>query len=138
MNFNKSTEYAFRILGFLALDERKIYSTDEIYNKVKIPYRYLRKQLTNLTKKGLINSVQGKHGGYRLTKKKSEISLYDIVVCMEDGVLSTECFFGYTDCHLIEKCAMHDKWEEISSSLNNLLKTMNLADITRKEYPAFF
>ncbi len=138
MNFNKSTEYAFRILGFLSLDEGKIYSTDEIYDRLKIPYRYLRKQLTELTKKGLIYSVQGKHGGYRLKKKKSDVSLYDIVICMEDGVLNNKCFFGYADCSLIEKCAMHDKWEEISSMLNNLLKTMNLADITGKGYPAFF
>ena len=66
MNFNKTTEYAFRILSFMAEDESRIYSVDEIFKNLKIPYRYLRKLMTNLSKSELILSVQGKSGGFRI------------------------------------------------------------------------
>lgn len=130
MNFSKTTEYAFRILSYMAVNEKQICTTNEIYEALDLPYRYLRKQMTLLTKKGLIRSVRGKKGGYVLSRNKNEMSLLDIVNMMEDEVLGTECFFGYKQCNLKEKCLMHDKWEEIRRNVKSMLSHVNLGDIS--------
>ena len=79
MNFNKTTEYAFRILSFMAQDESRLYNVDEVFVKLRIPYRYLRKLMTNLTRSGFIESIQGKNGGYKISKKTEDIKLLDIL-----------------------------------------------------------
>ena len=55
MNINKTAEYALRIFGYMALDDNKLYSANDIYENLKIPFRYLRKLLTTLSKSDLIS-----------------------------------------------------------------------------------
>ena len=129
MNFSKTTEYALRILSFMAMDEEKLYKANDIYKSLHIPFRYLRKQLTLLTKSGLLNSIQGKYGGYKISRKLSEISLLDIVNATVDKSKQNDCFFGFEGCAIVEKCAMHDKWTVIQKNINNVLKSTNLAEL---------
>jgi len=129
MNFSKTTEYALNILSYMAVDESKLYSAEDIFKELKIPYRYLRKQLTILSKSDLISSIQGKHGGYKISKNLEEISLLDIINATGDKLLSNHCFFGFTECAFQEKCAFHDKWEKVRSEINTVLSSTNLAEL---------
>ena len=129
MNFSKTTEYALNILSYMAVDESKLYSAEEIFKELKIPYRYLRKQLTILSKSDLITSIQGKYGGYRISKKLEDISLLDIINASGDKQLSNHCFFGFTTCAFREKCAFHDKWEKVRNEMHLVLSTTNLAEL---------
>jgi len=83
MNFSKTTEYAFRILSFMAQDERRLYNVDEIFGKLQIPYRYLRKMMTNLTRSGFIVSIQGKSGGYKISRITEDIKLLEILIAVD-------------------------------------------------------
>jgi Rrf2 family protein len=129
MNFNKTTEYAFRILSFMAEDESRIYSVDEIFEKLKIPYRYLRKLMTNLSKSEFMISVQGKNGGYQISKKLGDIKLLDIINVVDPDYLTGKCFFGFDDCALQSACAMHDQWTEVRTNISTILANTSLADI---------
>lgn len=129
MNFNKTTEYALRILSFMAQDESRLYRVDDIYKELKIPYRYLRRLMTNLTRSNLIISEQGKYGGYRFAKPIASISLMDIVSAAGEDRLADECFFGIGGCIQVNKCVMHDKWTLIREKMREVLNTTNLADL---------
>ncbi len=129
MIFKKTTEYAFRIIGFLARDKEKLYTTSDIYLALHIPFRYLRKQMTILTKTGLVDSVQGKHGGYKLAKKSKDITLWDIVDALGDRVTETNCFFGYDKCALHEHCLMHSKWANVKKMIEEVLKSTTLDEL---------
>ncbi len=137
MNFNKTTEYVLRILSFMAMDENRLYRADDIFENLKIPFRYLRKQLTILSKRGLLVSVQGKRGGYKISKNLRNISLFDILQTSGDNLTSNECFFGFKNCTFEQKCAMHDKWNIIHNSLNQVLKSTSLAEITETGIHSF-
>jgi Rrf2 family protein len=137
MNFNKTTEYALRILSYMAADEAKLYSADEIFQNLKIPYRYLRKQLTILSKSGLMISVQGIRGGYRLAKPNKDISLLDIVTACGEDFISDMCFFGIRECSFGQKCAMHDKWAVVKDSIRKVLGATTLADLKIAGPPNF-
>ena len=129
MNFSKTTEYALRIMSFMAMDEKKLYSANYIYDNLQIPFRYLRKLLTSLSKSELINSVQGKNGGYRISKSLREISLFDIIKATGDDLINNECFFGFENCALENKCAIHDKWTAGRENINHVLTTTTLDEI---------
>jgi Rrf2 family protein len=129
MDFNKTTQYALRILSFMAEDETKMYSTNEIFESLKIPYRYLRKQMTILSKTGLIISIQGKYGGFKLNRNIKDISLFEIVKATEETRFDNICFFGHDKCSLKKKCAVHYKWLQVREHIINVLKTTSLLDI---------
>jgi Rrf2 family transcriptional regulator, iron-sulfur cluster assembly transcription factor len=128
MNFNKTTEYSLRILSFMALDEKRLYSADYLFENIDIPFRYLRKLMTLLSKGDLIESVQGKGGGYRFSKNLDNISLLDIVQSVGDDIPVERCFFGFENCALRTPCAMHNKWIAIRENIRIVLKTTTLAD----------
>jgi len=129
MNFSKTTEYAFRILSFMAQDERRLYNVDEIFGKLQIPYRYLRKMMTNLTRSGFIVSIQGKSGGYKISRKTEDIKLLEILIAVDPDYLSGKCFFGFDNCALQTPCIMHDQWNEIRVNITAILAGTSLAEI---------
>ncbi len=129
MKFSKTTEYAFSILSYLATDTSKLYKADNIFKDLNIPYRYLRKQLTILTKSGLIKSTQGKFGGFSISKNPEIISLLDIVLAIDDKQISNSCFFGNNECTMREKCSFHDKWENVRLEVRKVLSTTTIADL---------
>lgn len=132
MNFNKTTQYSLRILSFMANEESKLYSTKDIFEALKIPFRYLRKQMTILSKTGLIESIQGKYGGYKIAKKIKNISLLDIVNATEDTKLNQICFFGNKKCVEKKACAIHDKWAKVREHISEVLSSTSLLDIKNK------
>jgi Rrf2 family protein len=129
MNFSKTTEYALRVLSYMVMDQDKLYSANEIFEALQIPYRYLRKQLTNLSKSDFIESVQGVNGGYRLKKSPDKISLLDIVNACGENISEIRCFFGFESCTLSEQCVMHDKWVSVNSHILQTLSSTTLANI---------
>lgn len=132
MNFSKTTEYTLQILNFMANGGKEIYSANEINSGLKIPYRYLRKQLTILSAQGILNSIQGKMGGYSIHGNIEEITLFDIIKTTQGNEGEMDCFFGNKECPMDNKCVMHDKWVDAKSSITAVLKTTTLKDIIKK------
>jgi Rrf2 family protein len=138
MRFNKTTRYAFRIFAFMSMNRTKVYRADEMYEHLKIPLRYLRRLLTDLSKTGLMESIQGNRGGFRLKIDSEEITLFDIFSATELNQEKNLCFFGYQECQFGKnKCHMHDHWITIIEGIEKLLKTTTLADLTDNETQKF-
>lgn len=135
MNFSKTTEYALRILSYIALDESKLYTASELFEQLQIPFRYLRKQLNFLYRKGLLLSIQGNQGGYRIAKKLTDISLLDIIESTDEVLDANRCFFGFQECPLTGQCAMHEKWGALRSQTFEILKTTTLFDLKHSTNP---
>jgi Rrf2 family protein len=129
MNFSKTTEYSLRILSFMAVNETKLYNAEILCSCLEIPYRYLRKQLTKLTKSGLLVSLQGKNGGYKMSRPSEKISLWDIVVATEGVENQHECLLGFEDCVFGASCSLREKWKTVQDSINEMLKDTTLAEL---------
>lgn len=133
MVFNKTTEYALRVFAFMATNRDKIYRADEIFNHLRIPLRYLKRLLTELSKTGLMESVQGNKGGYRLQRDTHDITLFDIVNATGAHEARNFCFFGFKECQFGKKCHMHDNWIAVMERIEHLLKTTTLSDLRDSE-----
>ena len=64
MKLSKTSEYALRILSFMAKDSSHLYSAKYLIEKLNISDKYLRRLMTDLCKAGFIKSIQGRDGGY--------------------------------------------------------------------------
>jgi len=129
MNLSKTSKYAFRILGQMAIDEKALYSAQQLHKEIDIPERYLRQILTDLSKNGFIKSMQGRQGGFVFARDISEINLLEIAESI-DGINSLNgCILGYESCAFNQTCPMHNIWEETKLKTINTLKNTSLKDI---------
>ena len=83
MQFKASTDYGMRAILYLAAQGTTCSSKD-IANDMSIPRDYLIQLAQLLRNAGLIEARPGKHGGYRLAKDPSEITVLQIMSALED------------------------------------------------------
>jgi len=55
----------------------------EIAERQNIPIKYLEQIINTLKKNGLVNSIRGADGGYRLSRSPEQISVYEILLALE-------------------------------------------------------
>jgi Rrf2 family protein len=115
----------------MALNELDLYSAKDLSEVLHIPYSYLRTQLKLLSKQGLLISVQGKQGGFRIADSLEKINLLTIVNATEDFSKENMCFFGFRECPLQNRCSMHDRWGEVRDKTFEILKSTTLLDLKR-------
>lgn len=132
MTLSKTTEYALRILTLMASDKEKMFSSLYIHDKLKIPKKYLQRLLTDLSKNGLIKSIQGRSGGFVLAKKADKIKISDIIDAVEGFKKEPSCFFGFDKCALDNPCSMHDFWVQNHQNIVTLLSSTKLSDLENK------
>jgi Rrf2 family protein len=110
MKLTKTSEYALRILAFMAKEPQQVYTAKYLVDTLHISDKYLRQLMTNLTKAGLIYSIQGREGGYAFAKKTSNIFLSDIIDSVEGISKYTGCILGFDHCSDDKPCVMHQAW----------------------------
>ena len=70
-------------------DKNKPVQIRQIAKSANVPQNYLEQILVLLKRNALIKSVRGANGGYMLQKSPQEITIYEILDILEDGLCST-------------------------------------------------
>lgn len=86
MQLNTSTDYAIRMVLYLAKHGRVIPSA-ELSEHINISRRYTMLIASRMRDAGIIGVSKGSVGGYYLLREPTQISIYDIVVAMEGKIL---------------------------------------------------
>jgi Rrf2 family iron-sulfur cluster assembly transcriptional regulator len=136
MKLSKTSEYALRILTFMAKDAKQIYTAKYLIESLKISDKYLRRLMTNLTKSGFVYSIQGRDGGYSFAKAPEEIYLSDIIDAVEGMNKYTGCVLGFDKCSDENPCVMHTSWlkvrlEFISAFSNKSLSQLDFDEVNK-------
>lgn len=85
MQLNQSTDYAIRIILYLAKAAQTVPSS-KLSAALGISSRYLLQIGARLRDAGMIRVSYGNSGGYVLAKSPDEITLFDIMVLMEGSI----------------------------------------------------
>ena len=106
----------------------------EIADSEQIPRRFLEGILLALRNMGLVNSVRGKAGGYRLAKEPSEIRLAEVITAFEGsvGMLACVCPQSYRSCEFHkneETCKLRRTFKYIHESTFGILENTSLQDL---------
>lgn len=96
MFLTRECDYAVRIVRVLSDYEKK--PVKEISEIELIPYQFAYKILKKLEYRKLVESFRGIHGGYRLCKPLTEITLLEIVSSVDKGLLINDCLEVGHDC----------------------------------------
>jgi Rrf2 family cysteine metabolism transcriptional repressor len=102
-----------------------------------LPLSYLEHLVAKLRHAGLVTSVRGAHGGYRLARPASEIAMVEVVEALEGPIAPMECFHvereGRVLCsHEIDgdrACATKLLWTRVQGGVTRALANTTLAEL---------
>ena len=133
MQIQLTTDYAIRILTYLAL-KKAVASSTELSIKLAIPQKYVARVGYKLKNADLADTVTGSLGGYILARPVEDISLYDIIGALEDGVKINRCLEDERLCgrNATSFCVVHDFFHELQSTIDEKLKSETLATLLQR------
>ena len=133
MQFQVSTKYAIRILQYLHLHSKELSSASTISNSIGVAYPFVNKIAGSLKRHGLLTTVQGRHGGYKLARPAVEISVYDIFLAIEGELQIVSCLKNEQCCNqgTADKCAAHDYLLTLQDDVVALLSRKYVADLSQ-------
>jgi Rrf2 family iron-sulfur cluster assembly transcriptional regulator len=117
-----------------ALAEVKPVALADIAERQDISLSYLEQLFAKLRRGGLVTSVRGPGGGYRLSRPSNELRIADIIVAVDEPIAATRCKTGSAKgCTKSgARCVTHDLWEELGQQIHVFLSSVSLADVVEK------
>ena len=131
LKITRKVEYALIALRQLQeKGEGELTSAKEISEQYAMPVELLAKTLQHMVRKGILEAVQGPHGGYRIKKPLEEINMKDFFEKMEGPLGIMDCYFD-SDCTLIPMCNIRTPIQRINDSMRLMFENMSVGDITQ-------
>lgn len=129
MELSCKSEYALLALMALAdhLEEGQPLQIRQISADQKIPDRYLEQLLATLRHEGIVRSLRGAKGGYFLARPPWEITLLDVITCIEQDDLSTQQ--ERSPKNSAEKIVVQSLWQEVRESMRQVLQNCTIHDL---------
>lgn len=137
MKLSKTSEYALRVLSYMVNSDKQVFSAKFLVNTLAVPDKYLRRLMTDLSKKELVQSIQGREGGYILAKKSSNIYISQIIDAVEGLDKYDGCIMGFSTCGDENPCSLHKNYAPIKEQLHHFLSTTTLAELKNKDILKF-
>ena len=132
MRLTTKGRYAVTAMLDLALHtEHGPVSLADISVRQGISLSYLEQLFARLRQCGLVQSVRGPGGGYRLLGKTADISIAQVVDAVSESLDATRCE-GKGNCHEGEVCLTHHLWESLSAQIHQFLNGISLADLVSR------
>ncbi|MFZ5591642.1 MAG: RrF2 family transcriptional regulator [Bacillota bacterium] len=105
-----------------------------VAERQNISENYLEQLIVLLRKAGLVSSVRGAQGGYRLARPPQEILVGDVIRAMEGPIAPLDCVheFAPAECDRADCCITRLVWEKVRDSIIAVLDSMTLADMCRE------
>ncbi|WP_099204298.1 RrF2 family transcriptional regulator [Scatolibacter rhodanostii] len=130
LQFQITTDYAIRILCYLAAQNNALTQASELAEHAGITYPYTMKIIRQLKSANILESERGPQGGYRIQKNPSEITLYDVIRIMEGDICINRCLAadGFCSRQATGYCQVHNVMERVQISMVSILKDYTLTD----------
>lgn len=128
MLITRRSDYALRICR--VLKDGKIHNVSEICRIEQVPKAFAYKILREMEQKTIVRSERGNRGGYYLNVSLHDITLYDIVMELDDDVSMIHCI--REDCPRNSEeapCRMHEEVCRIQAVLETELRRKSIGEI---------
>ena len=134
MRLTTKGRYAVRALYCLST-----YQTDrptplsEVAKRQNISLNFLEQLFVHLRKNGIVTSVRGPRGGYKLSKPPEKITIGEILRAVGESTFPVFCSddfsAGKKSCPRADECVTHMLWDKLGKTINKFLDSTTLADL---------
>lgn len=135
MRLTTKGRFAVTAMLDLAMHESdKPVTLADISERQSISLSYLEQLFSRLRRNGLVKSVRGPGGGYRIAKAKADISVSAIISAVDEEIDATQCG-GKENCKDEGRCMTHDLWTSLNYKILEYLSQVSLQDLLASQQP---
>ena len=129
MLFSTATGYALRALAVMPEDGS--YSlAKNLASSLGLPGPYLAKILQSLAQLGMLQSVRGPRGGFRLARPAHRITVGEVVEALEGIEAMSGCVMGFIHCDNHDNpCPLHAPWSEVKAHMESSMTQVTIRDL---------
>lgn len=131
--FSKACEYAIRatlLVASSSIEGRRV-SVRDIAEATAAPLAFMAKIMQQLNRNGILFSVQGKQGGFEMTREQMQhTTLKQIVLLMDGSHIFTGCGLGLRECNSQKPCPLHERFSVVRAGLRAMLEDTTILDLT--------
>ncbi|MFI3168995.1 MAG: Rrf2 family transcriptional regulator [Faecalibacterium sp.] len=133
MKFSTKSRYALRLMEQLARQKSDTCtSLKEISACQNISLKYLEQIVTPLTRAGLVKSIRGSQGGYKLTKEPRAYTAGEIIRAIEGPIATIPCLENEPNaCPRCTECNTLAFWEGLDHLIHEYMESVTLEEIAR-------
>lgn len=136
MKLSKRGEYALRALinlGIAAKVGRRLVRVAELARAEDLPVKFLEQVVQQMREAGYVDSVRGKHGGYRLAKPADRILIGQVVRLIDGPLAPIGCVSqsAYEPCNCPDEahCGLRMLMLDVRNAIASILDRYSLADV---------
>jgi Rrf2 family transcriptional regulator, iron-sulfur cluster assembly transcription factor len=137
MQITKAGEYA--VLGLMCLARRPVGSVvmiDEVSREEHIPRSFAAKIFQSLNRAGIVKSIRGSGGGFKLLKPSAEISVLAVIEAIEGKIAFQRCLAEEEPkCEHFGGCALCGLFEQAQDRVKEVFSRTTLADLMKTHVP---
>ena len=115
-----------------AAGEGNCMSIKKIADRWSISENYLEQLIIKLKKAGILSSVRGAGGGYRMNMCPSEVTVGQVLHVLEGSLLPSQCLASDTQACAEGSdviCVTRGVWEKIHASVTNVVESITIMDL---------
>lgn len=125
MKLTRYTDYALRVLMFLAARPERQATIREIAGSYAVSQNHLMKVVQNLGKHGYVTASRGRTGGLRLARPAADINVGEVVRHTEEGMQLADC----GSCVIAPACGLTAALDAAVGAFMRTLDSYTLADL---------
>lgn len=130
LELTKAGDYAVRAMIALAHADRATWmSAADIASRMQIPARFLPQVMADLARAGLVESREGRRGGYHLSRQAGSISILQVVEAVGGDGRRRSCVLRAALCGLDGHCIAHPAFAGAQDAFIDRLAATTLASL---------
>lgn len=122
-------QYGMRALVEIALSGDKPTSLKTISDRQNISQQYLEQIVAVLRKGGIVESIRGAYGGYRLAQPMKDITALEVAELMEGSLAPVICIEDEDKCQHTGQCSTESLWQRVDKAIRDVLRETTLAQL---------
>lgn len=106
----------------------------QLADETGIPLPTVQKLVSKLSAAGLLRSVRGAGGGFKLARPAAAVSLADIIEAIEGPIAMTSCVdTGKHDCGMEGTCRVQAHWPVVNQAVRGALAGVKLNSLAEMQ-----
>lgn len=132
MRLTTHSDYALRVLMYLAVAPQRLATIQEIAGAYGISENHLMKVVHRLSQHGLVETIRGRGGGVRLGRPAADINIASVLRAMEEDFTLVECFGTANCCKITSVCRLKHVLHQAMKAYLDVLSAWTLEDLVAK------
>lgn len=134
LRLSRLTDYAVVTLAAMSGQSGAVLSAAALAEQTGVPEPTVAKILKLLARDGIVASVRGAAGGYRLDGPAAGISIGAVVAAVEGPIALTACVEGSAqECGLSACCPLQGRWDPVNEAIRTALAGVSVADVMNQK-----